>query len=118
MNGLRHSLAVVATIVAVGWVFLVGAGDRFRASFGASENPIWKLVGPVVVAALLAAGLWWPDRRPLLHLAAVAALGLLVASLAVARESVFVATVGVCYAVGWLVVYYHLVWRAPVPPAA
>ena len=96
MNWLRYSLAVVATVVAVGWAFLVGAGDRFRASFGASENPAWKLAGPIVVAAL----------------------GLLVASLAVARESVFVATVGACYAIGWLVVYYHLAWRAPVPPAA
>ena len=110
MAGLRWILGLATGAFAVGWLFLVTAGDRFRGSLGASQNAWWKGVLPVVVAAVLLAGLIWPERRALLHVGAIAAGGVLIASIYIARETVFVASLGVLYSAAWLYVYYRSAW--------
>jgi hypothetical protein len=111
MNGLRWILGIAAGVFAVGWVALSAWSNGFRGSFGASANPLWKGVLPVAVALLLLAGLIWPDRRLLLHAGALAATGLLALSLYLSRETMFVAGLGVLYAVGWLFLYYQAAWK-------
>lgn len=112
MNALRWILGLPTAAFALGWLFLVTAGDRFRGSLGASPNAWWKGILPVVVAVVLLAGLIWPERRVLLHSGAVAAAGVLAGSLYLTRETVFVAGVGLLYSLGWLYLYYLVAWKA------
>jgi hypothetical protein len=108
VSALRRTLGLVAACVAVAWVLLVAAADGFRRSFGASEHGAWMAVLPVAVAALVVAPLIWPERRPLLHAAAVVVAALLGASLWVARQTVLVAALGVLYAAAWLLFYVRV----------
>lgn len=109
MLGLRWTLGVVTAIIACGWVALAIGGGGFRRSFGGSGNPAWMIGLPVLVGALVIASLLWPERRTLLHVVAVVVLLMVVGSVAVARESAFVAAVGVLYALAWLSFYYRTV---------
>jgi hypothetical protein len=102
---LRWILGLIGGFFIVGWLLLIAMANSFRGSFGASENPVWKIIGPVAVAILLTAAVIWPDRRLLLHAAAIAALGLLVGSLLLVRTTFFVASLGSIYAVLWFLFY-------------
>ena len=112
MNGLRWTLGVVTTLVAVGWVALAIVGSGFRQSFGGSENPPWLVLAPIVIGVLVGASLVWPERRMLLHVVAVLMVALCIGCAFLAREAMFVATLGILYAVGWLTFYYRAVWAA------
>jgi hypothetical protein len=102
---LRWILGLAGGLFIVGWVLLIAMANSFRGSFGASENPVWKAAGPVVIAALLTVAVIYPERRLLLHAAAIAALGVLVGSLMLARTAIFVASLGFIYAALWFLFY-------------
>ena len=90
MSALRWTLGITAGAFAIGWIFLVMAGNTFRGSLGASQNALWKGVLPV------------------------AAAGVLLASVYLARETLFVAGLGILYSLGWLYFYYQTAWKAVV----
>jgi hypothetical protein len=112
MMTLRWTLGLVTTVVAIGWVALAIAGSGFRRSFGASGNPAWLIVIPVVVGLLVVASVVWPERRALLHVAALCMASLGVGCVFLARETVFVAALGVCYALTWFAFYYRAAWAS------
>ena len=108
MTGLRWFLGITAGVIAAGWLLLTVAGNSFRGSFGASENSALKTIAPTAIALLLLAALIWPERRLLLYLGGLAAVGILIASLFLARATVFVAGCGVIYTSAWLYFYYRM----------
>jgi hypothetical protein len=83
-------------------------GGNFRRSFGASDNAFVTAL-PVVLGALILSALVWPERRVLLHVVAALMVAVLVGSALVARETAFMATLGIAYAAAWLYLYYRLV---------
>jgi hypothetical protein len=107
MLGLRWILGIATTIALSGWLALSIVGGGFRRSFGASEIPAWKTLLPLLVGALVIASVLWPERRTLLHVVAAIMMLLAIGSLALARETVFVATLGILYAAIWLTFYYR-----------
>ena len=109
MLGLRWLLGIAAALIVGGWLALGTLGSGFRRSFGASENPIWLLGLPALVGALVIASLLWPDRRPLMHAAAVVMLGFVVGSVILARETLFVAALGLLYSAAWFYFYLRTV---------
>ena len=108
MQGLRWTLGILTLIATGGWVTLAIIGGGFRRSFGASDNGQWMIVVPVLVAALVIASLLAPERRALLHGVAVIMVLLMIGCLVIARETAFVATLGIVYALGWLTYYYRV----------
>jgi len=76
MNTLSWILGTIAVVFAGGFVILVLLGNAFRKSFGASEHGPLFIGLPVVGIVLLFAAILFPASKPLLHLAAIAALGL------------------------------------------
>jgi len=111
MTGLRWLIGIVTSLVALGAVILTFMGGGFRRSFGASDNSAVIVAVVVLFAGVVVASVVWPDRRPLMHVGAVAMLGLCVACVFVARQTVFVATVGVFYAAMWFILYYRTIWQ-------
>ena len=109
MLGLRWLLGIVAAAIVCGWLALGSLAGGFRRSFGASESPIWLTGLPVLAGALVIASLLWPDRSPLMHAVAVVMLGLVVGSVILARETLFVASLGVLYSAAWLYFYVRTV---------
>lgn len=114
MNGLRWTLGLVTTLLLVVYLFLLVAADSFRSSFGASANGPLKAIVPLAIGAILLAGMMMPERRLLLHVGAVTAVGLVAGSLWIARETTFMAGLGICYSAGWLIWYYVVAWRGPI----
>ena len=111
MTTLRWIIGIVTTLVTVGLLALSAIGDGFRRSFGASAgSPLPSLV-IAAAGALIVLSVIWPDRRVLLHVTAVAMLALSIGCVYIARETMFVATVGLLYAAMWFVYYYRAVWR-------
>ncbi|MEJ7811977.1 MAG: hypothetical protein WKG32_16310 [Gemmatimonadaceae bacterium] len=108
--GLRWLLGGLAAIVAAGWVALAAGGNSFRRSFGASENAPWVAAVPPIIALVVLASVVWPERRPLLHVTAALIILVLIASALLARQTVFVAALGVLYALAWLWFYYRAAW--------
>jgi len=109
---LRWVLGGIAAIVAAGWVALAAGGNSFRRSFGASENAPWVVAIPPIIALVVLASVVWPERRALLHVTAALIVLLLVASALLARQTIFVASLGVLYALAWLWFYYRVAWVA------
>ena len=107
--GLRWTIGIVTALVAAMWVALAVLGDGFRRSFGASENAPWMFFAPIVVGALVIASVMSPERRTLLHVVAVLMVALCLGSLWLARETMFVATMGVLYTGMWLTYYWRTV---------
>jgi hypothetical protein len=109
MNGLRWTIGIVTALAGAGWVALAVGGSRFRQSFGASANPALMTLLPIVAAALVIASVAFPERRLLLHLVAALMAVLIMGCAVIARETLFVATVGALYAGLWFLFYYHTV---------
>lgn len=102
---LRWLLGVGAALAGSGWVALALVGDGFRRSFGASSVDVATIAAPPVVFLLVLLSVVFPANRGLLH-ATASVLGLSsVALLLVARESVFVAGVGLAFVVLWFAFY-------------
>lgn len=116
MTALRWILGVIAAVFAGGFVFLVLVTNGFRRSFGASEHGPLFIGLPVVALALLLAALVVPACKPLLHLAAVAAAGLVafcVWQIRAEGEGLWFALV---YLAAWFVYYWLAAWRTAGPP--
>ena len=111
MNSLRWTIGIITTLATVGWVALVVAGSGFRRSFGASENSPLMSLAAAVAGMLIVSSVIWPERRLLLHVTAVVMLGLAGACIYLARETMFVATIGLAYVAMWFAYYYRTIWR-------
>lgn len=61
MNSWRVILAIVVVVAAVGFLGFVLLANKFRRSFGASENSLLLALIPLVATCLLA---WWLVRAP------------------------------------------------------
>lgn len=125
MITLRWILGTVMVLLIGGYLFLFMVASGFRKSFGASENHPLLAILPVAAAVLLLAGLLLPANKPLLHVAAVAALGLIGFCVWILiREAATVLWFGILYLCVWLVYYGLAAWshpaannRAPEPSA-
>jgi hypothetical protein len=110
MTTLRWTLGLVVAIASTGYFALVVIGGGFRRSFGASDKSGIQVIVGIVVTGLVLASLVWPEKRLLLHIVAVLMVALCIGCAFLARETMFGATVGALYAVGWLTFYYRTVW--------
>lgn len=106
MLAFRWILGLLAVGLGGGFVFLVLVGNALRRSFGASPKGPYVPVLPLLAILLLVAGLIAPHCRPLLHLAAIAALGLAVACVwQIVTDAAVVLWLGVGYLALWFVFY-------------
>lgn len=115
MNALRWTIGLVTTLVAAGWILLNVIGGGFRRSFGASDNSAVLVPIGLIAAALIMASIIWPEQRSLMHVVALVMLGLLVASVALMRDTVFIGSLALCYVIAWFVFYYRTVWATSTP---
>lgn len=74
MTILRWILGSIAVLFGGGFLVLVLLANAFRKSFSASEHGPLFIILPVAGAILLLASILFPSSKPLLHLAAVAAV--------------------------------------------
>lgn len=117
MNTLRWILGTIAVLFGGGFVVLVLLGNAFRGSFGASEHGPLFILLPVLGVALLLAGIVFPTCKPLLHLAAIAALGLVGFCLwQIVGKGEAPLWFAVAYLVAWLGYYWLAAWRVAVTP--
>ena len=112
MNALRWTIGLTTALILAAWVALSVVGDNFRRSFGASEGSPLPLIVGVASASLVLASVVWPERRMLLHIVAVVMLALCVGCAFLARQTMFVASLGFIYAALWFTFYYRVVWAA------
>lgn len=112
---LRWILGIVIAVASIGFIAIAVIGGGFRRSFTGSDNAALFVVAALVCTGLVMASLVWQERRMLMHVVAVLMLGLCIACVFVARETMFVASLGVLYAVGWFAFYYRTVWAAASP---
>ena len=111
MYGLRWTLLIVTALVAVGWIALLAFADGFRRSFGASDNALWKLIGPLFVMAALLASLTLPGQRVVQHSVAGLAVALAVGCGWLFRQSPGLSITGLIYLGLWFVYYWHALGR-------
>jgi len=117
MNALRWILGLIAAGFVVGFVALTFLGNAFRKSFGASELSPFFIALPVVGMALLLAAIVFQTHKPLLHLAAAAACGLVVFCLwQIFSEGEAPLWYAVAYLAVWFVFYGLAAWRDGTPP--
>lgn len=117
MTALRWILGLIAAFFGGGFVFLVVLSNSFRKSFGASEHGPLFLGLPVIALGLLLAAIIFPASKPLLHLAAVAAFGLIVFCLwQIFGHGEVPLWYAVTYLVAWFVYYWLAAWRGAPPP--
>jgi hypothetical protein len=111
MNGLRWLIGILTAAAALGTIVIAVIGGGFRRSFGGSDNSAAIIGGVVIFAALVIASVIWPERRALMHIVALLMLTLCIACVAIARQTMFTAMVGLLYAATWLALYYRTVWQ-------
>ncbi len=117
MNALRWILGTVGLLFGGGFFILAIIGNSFRKSFGASDNHPLLITLPLLGIALLLAAILLPANKPLLHAAAVAAIGLVgFCFWQIIRESAVPLWFVIAYLAAWFVYYWHAAWRiAPQP---
>ena len=116
MNTLRWVLGTIAVVGGGGFVILVVLGNTFRKSFGASEHGPSFIGIPVLGIALLLAAILFPSYKPLLHVGAVAALGLVGFCLwQIFSEGGAPLWFAVVYLALWWVYYWLAAWRLGPP---
>jgi hypothetical protein len=111
MTAARWIVGGIAGLVGALWALLFVFGDTFRRSFGASVNPVWKLLVPLAVIALLVGSTLAPTQRALLHVTLVVVVALGAGSVWLMRETPFVGTLGLAYCALW-VWYYSMAIKA------
>lgn len=113
MNTLRWILGTVGLLFGGGFVLLAVLGNAFRKSFGASDpNPL-LIALPILGIGLLLASILFPSSKPLLHIAAVAAIGLVgFCFWQIIRESAVPLWFAIAYLAVWFVYYLLAAWRA------
>ncbi len=77
MITLRWVLGVSGALFAIGFIALALIGNAFRKSFGASALGPLTIILPAIALVLLVAATVAPTCKPLLHAAAISALGLI-----------------------------------------
>lgn len=117
MTTLRWILGMIAVLFVGGFVFLVLVANGFRKSFGASEYSPMFIALPVIGMLLLLGGVAFPFSKPLLHTAAVAAVGLVCFCLwQIFREGDAPLWFAIAYLAAWFVYYWHAAWRVVPQP--
>lgn len=117
MNALRWMLGLIAALFAGGYVALVLMANAFRRSVGASANGPLFIVLPVLGIALLLAAILFPSNKPLLHGAALAAVGLAGFCLwQIFRDGAAPLWFAVVYLAAWFVFYWLAAWRVAQQP--
>ncbi len=117
MNTLRWILGTIAVVLGGGFVVLVVLGNSFRKSLGASEHGPLFIGLPVLGVALLLAAILFPSSKPLLHIAAVAALGLVGFCLwQIFTQGEAPLWFAVAYCGTWFVYYWLAAWRVAIQP--
>lgn len=112
MNALRWILGSITVLFGGGFVFLMIVGNAFRKSFGASETSPLVVVLPLLGFALLFGAILFPGSQPLLHTAAVTALGLVGFCLwIIFKESDPTMWLAVVYLIVWFIYYSLAAWR-------
>lgn len=116
MNTLRWILGSIAVLFGGGFLSLVPLGNAFRKSFGASEHGPLFLGLPVVGILLLFAAVLFPANKLLLHIAAVAALGLIGFCLwQIFADGGTPLWFAVAYLVAWFSYYWLAAWQTVYP---
>ena len=117
MNALRWILGGTAVALGSGFVFPVILSNAFRKSFGASPNGALFLILPLAALGVLLAALVFPACKPLLHVAAVAAVGLMGFCLwQMVAESAMVLWLALLYLAAWFSFHWLAAWRAAATP--
>lgn len=117
MNTLRWILGSIAVLFGGGFVALALQGNAFRKSFGASEHNPLLLGLPVAGVLLLLIAILFPSSKPLLHVAAVSALGLLAFCFwQICREGATALWFAVAYLTTWFAYYWLAAWRVSPQP--
>jgi len=117
MNALRWILGSVAVLVGGGFVALALLGNAFRKSFGASARAPGFVILPVLGLALLLAAIVFPASEPLLHLAAISALGLFSFCIRqIFGEGETPLWFAVAYLAMWFVYYWLAAWSMTLQP--
>lgn len=112
MQALRWTLCCITALFGGGFLTLVMFANGFRKSFGASANGLLVTVLPVVALACMFAALLWPGNRPLLHIGAAAAAGLLgVCVWQMITESATILWLVIIYLAAWFVFYNWAGWQ-------
>ena len=112
MMALRWTLGLTTALIGGAYLFLFLVSNGFRRSFGASENHPLLAILPLAAAALLLAGLLFPAQKLLLHLAAVAAVGLVCfCAWMLVKESATVLWFALLYLAAWFCFYWQAALR-------
>jgi hypothetical protein len=107
MLALRWILGGVVVFVGAGFLILCVVASGFRKSFGASELAPLLIGLPLIAMAILLAGVLFPHVRPILHAAAISAVGLIGFCIwLVFTDFSIVQLFGIAYLVAWLVFYW------------
>jgi hypothetical protein len=112
MNLLRWLLGGSATLIVAGWIVFFILANSFRGSFGASENPAWVLVLPLVVALLIVFSTLLPYVRMLLFVTAAAVVAASLGALWIAGEAPYLVAAWFVYAVA-CIVFISMALRRP-----
>jgi len=117
MNTLRWILGAIIVLLGGGFIILSMVAGSFRKSFGASElNPLVTIL-PLAGMALLLTSLIFTANKPLLHLAAIAAVGLVGFCVwQMVKEAATVMWFPLLYLAGWFLYYWLAAWRITPQP--
>jgi hypothetical protein len=117
MLALRWLLGLIGVGFAGGFLLLAVLGNAFRQTFGASPNGLLFIGAPLLALGLLLAAVLAPHWRPLLHLAAAAALGLAAFCLwQIVAEAAVVLWLGLLYLALWGWFYWNAAWGTAAVP--
>lgn len=112
MSLLRWTLGLIGLVFGVGFVTLAVLGSAFRKSFGASGHSALFIGLPTLGVALLLAAILFPTHKPLLHIAALTALGLAALCLwQIVGEGATPLWFAIGYLGVWFVYYWLAAWR-------
>jgi hypothetical protein len=112
MLALRWILGLTIGFLGGGYLFLFLVSNGFRSSFGGSKNNPLLAILPLLAAGLLLASVIFPAQKTLLHLAAVAAVGIVGFCVwQMISESAVVVWFGIIYVGVWFIFYWHAAWR-------
>lgn len=117
MITLRWILGGLIVLLGGGFIVLSVIAGGFRKSFGASEvNPLITIL-PLVAIGLLLASLIFVANKPLLHIAAAAAIGLVGFCIwSMIKESATMMWFPLIYLAAWFWFYWHAAFRAAPTP--
>jgi|GEM_PF-5978715 len=117
MTTLRWILGITATALGLGFIALSIVGGGFRKSFGASDTHPFLVLLPPLALGLLVASLVAPAQKPLLHLAALVAVGMAAFCLwQIVTMSATVLWFALLYLGFWFAYYAHAAWGVGARP--